>query len=89
MLAHRDFVPRQLKASGFLSPAEFEDFEAAVAAAGAWIDTQPGIRVVGVETVVLPNIWVSGETGSADPSLRASGEVSTHWHQFVRVWYER
>jgi hypothetical protein len=42
---------------------------------------------VTLETVVLPNIWHPYEEGSSDPSLRASGEMSTSWHQFLRCWY--
>jgi hypothetical protein len=75
-----------LQSAGLLRPAEFENFEAAVEAAGRWIE-QNKIDVVTLETVVLPNIWHPYEEGSSDPSLRASGEMSTSWHQFLRCWY--
>lgn len=86
MLACRDFVPRMRDEGGFFRQPEFEDFEQAVEAAGRWIEST-GVEVVSVETVVLPNMHDSGEQGAADPSLRTSGEMSSSWHQFVRVWY--
>lgn len=86
MLHHRDFVPRMRDAGGFFSSPEFDSFDSAVAAAGQWIETT-GVELVSVETVVLPNMHDSDEEGSRDPSLRSSGEMSSSWHQFVRVWY--
>jgi hypothetical protein len=86
MLHHRDFVPQMRDPGGFFTAAEYDSFDAAVSAAGQWIDTT-GVDVVTVETVVLPNIHRAGEEGSGDPALRSSGEMSSSWHQFVRVWY--
>jgi len=87
MIAYRDFVPQQTKPAGFLSPAEHESFDAAVAAANAWL-LENHVRVVNIETVVLPNIFSRFEEGSADSSLGTSGESPSHWHQFIRVWYQ-
>lgn len=87
MLQHRDFVPKMTKAAAFLSPAEHESFENALAEANRWIKENE-IRVVNVETVVLPNIWSRYEEGSHDPSLGISGDSPSFWHQFIRVWYE-
>jgi len=87
MIAYRDFAPRMISPPGFLKQAQFDSFDAAVAAANEWI-LQNRITVIPVETVVLPNVWHPHERGTADPSLAASGEFSTDWHQFVRVWYE-
>lgn len=86
MLHHRDFVPQVRDPGGFFKQAEYDSFDAAVSAAGQWIDTT-GVDVVTLETVVLPNIHHTWEEGTGDPSLRSSGEMSTTWHQFVRVWY--
>jgi hypothetical protein len=44
--------------------------------------------VLNVETVVLPNIWSRFEEGSRDPALGISGDSPSHWHQFIRVWFE-
>jgi hypothetical protein len=60
--------------------------EAAVAAANSWIK-EYDIKIVNVETVVLPNIWSRYEEGPTDVALGTSGEMPSHWHQFVRVWY--
>jgi hypothetical protein len=73
------------KPAAFLSPAEHESFEAALADANRWIKENE-IRVVSVETVVLPNIWNRFEEGSDDPALAVADLI--FWHQFIRVWYE-
>lgn len=65
----------------------FESFEDEVAAAGAWI-RESGVRVVQLETVVLPNIWSPNEQGSTDAAIGIGGGMSVAWHQFIRVWYE-
>lgn len=87
MLRYNDFVPKQTKEWGFLSPAEYESFDAALTAANKWIKENE-IRVVNVETVVLPNIWGRFEEGSIDPALPTPHGSSHTWHQFIRVWYE-
>jgi hypothetical protein len=86
MIQFRDFVPKMTAPPGFFKLAEYESFEAAVAAANQWI-RESRIDLVNIETVVLPNIWSGWEKGSTDTSLGTSGESPSHWHQFVRVWY--
>jgi hypothetical protein len=86
MLRYHDFVPQLTKPAAFLSPAEHESFDAALADANHWIKENE-IRVVSVETVVLPNIWNRFEEGSRDTALGVGDSVS-FWHQFIRVWYE-
>jgi hypothetical protein len=91
MIAHQDFVPKMKTAGGLLREAEFESLDAAVEAANEWIK-QNSVKVVTIETVVLPNIHapdISGkdQEGTRDADLSTmSGWAS--WHQFVRVWYE-
>jgi hypothetical protein len=87
MLQYRDFVPKMTKPAAFLSPAEHESFDATLVLANRWIKENE-IRVVNVETVVLPNIWSRYEEGTRDASLGTSGESPSFWHQFIRVWYE-
>ena len=91
MLVFKDFVPRQLQAPrfGFTTTAlqgEYETLDAAVRAANEWI-AQHGVRVLNVETVVLPNLWAGWEHGSTDPAV-GSGQGAHLWHQFIRLWYE-
>lgn len=86
MISFRDFVPRQLTQPALFHAAEHESFDAAVAAANEWVHTDC-IKVINIETVVLPNIWTRWEEGSTDSSLGTSGDSPSHWHQFVRVWY--
>lgn len=87
MLHFQDFVPKMIAAAGFLKAAEYESFEEAVAAANRWLH-EHAVRIVNVETVVLPNIWSRYEEGSTDTELGTSGESPSHWHQFVRIWYD-
>jgi hypothetical protein len=87
MLRYQDFLPKMTKPAAFLSPAEYESFDAALAAANLWIKENE-IRVVTIETVVLPNIFSRYEEGSRDSSLGTSGESPSFWHQFIRVWYQ-
>lgn len=95
MLAYYDFVPhyRILKEATWFAKdvVEVRSFSDAVAAAAKWIDEYL-IKVVQVETVVLPNMWTVGELGSSDPVLSViendgDRRLETRWFQFVRVWY--
>lgn len=81
----QDFVPRRTRQPGLLRLADYEPFENAVIQANRWIEEQ-GVRVLRFETVVLPNIWSEHEQGTTDSSLGSS--LPSHWHQFVRVWFE-
>ena len=87
MIQFKDFVPKQTAAPGLLKAAEYDSFDQAANAATHWADAK-GIRVINIETVVLSNIYHSFEEGTNDASLSISGEMSSSWHQFVRVWYE-
>ena len=87
MLRYHDFIPLRTAPAGFLKPAEFEPLDVALADANEWIK-ENGIRVVNVETVVLPNIWSQYEEGTHDPALGISGDSPSFWYQVIRVWYE-
>ena len=82
-LDYRDFFPTVLK-NGFFATTH-EELPATVERASKWIQ-ESGIRVVNVETVVLPNIH--GVEEASQVGIRTSGEISSHWYQVVRVWYE-
>lgn len=87
MIRFRDFVPKMIAAPGLFKSGEYESFNVALDAANEWIE-QSGIKVLNFETVVLPNIWSRWEEGPTDVALGTSGEMPSHWHQFIRVWYE-
>lgn len=87
MIAYQDFVPKVADRGGLLRAAKFDTLRAAVLEANRWIKERQ-IQVINIETVALPNIHASWEEGSEDACLRSSGEMSTTWHQFIRVWYE-
>ena len=88
MIAFKDFAPQQTTPGGLLALPEYEMFDGAVQTANAWIEQQ-GVQVLNVETVVLPNMWHSGEGGTGDTSLRTRDDFSSDWYQFVRVWYSQ
>jgi hypothetical protein len=90
MLQYRDFVPQQLQAPrlGFSATAmqgQYEDLDAALAAANAWL-SGTAVELVNVETVVLPNLWADWEQGTKDAALGGTSG-SPSWHQFIRIWY--
>lgn len=87
MIQFRDFVPKMLAAPGLFKAGEYESFDDAMVAVNVWIK-EYDIKIVNVETVVLPNIWSRYEEGTTDVALGTSGEMPSWWHQFVRVWYE-
>jgi hypothetical protein len=87
MIAYHDFVPRVTDRGGLFKQAQFDTLRDALHEANAWIGERH-LKVLNVETVVLPNMHTSWEEGSEDASLRTSGEISAMWHQFIRVWYE-
>jgi len=70
MLHYRDFVPREISASGFLRPGEYESFDHAVAAANEWLENA-SVTLLKIETVVLPST-VAGKKG---PETQRSGPV--------------
>ncbi|HEU5070189.1 MAG TPA: hypothetical protein VFV96_07235 [Verrucomicrobiae bacterium] len=82
-VAFKDFFP-QVTRSGFLS-SEYESFQHIVERANAWMASS-GVPVLSVETVVLPN--VNTEEEALQTNIRTSGEMSSYWRQFLRVWYE-
>ncbi len=95
MIAFKDFVPQPLNytgpSKGFFSlqkVPEFETFEEAVASANAWI-AQEAIRVIHLETVVLPHAYIND---ARDVSQTGHAVLEWYklvfWEQFVRVWYE-
>ena len=87
MFDFKDFVPREYSAPGFLQRGEYGTLDDAAVAAARWAESK-GVRIINVETVVLPNLHSSYEEGSTDPALATSGKMHSSWHQFVRVWYE-
>jgi hypothetical protein len=87
MLQFRDFVPKMLAAPKLFKAGDYETLGGALAAANQWIE-EDNVRLLNIETVVLPNIWSRYEEGTTDVALGTSGEMPSHWHQFIRVWYQ-
>lgn len=82
----KDFVPEKSKGSLFKT-GKIQSFQETLATANEWIAQNKNIRVLNVETIVLPNIHESDEEGSQDTELWTGGESSSHWYQLLRVWY--
>ncbi|GHB98522.1 hypothetical protein [Cerasicoccus arenae] len=86
MIRYQDFAPEKTAAGGFFKMPTFESLDECVAQANRWIEDNQ-LELINVETVVLPNMHISGEEGTSDVSLHTSGDMMSNWHQFVRVWY--
>lgn len=86
MLRYLDFVPQQRRAPGLFHPGDHENFDQAVQAANDWLASH-AVKLINLETVVLPNIWSRWEEGSNDAALATGGDHPSHWHQVLRVWY--
>jgi hypothetical protein len=95
MIAFRDFVPQPLNYKGppktilgLLKVPQFETLEEAVAAANEWIKRE-AIKVIHVETVVLPHTYIydAKDVGVTDQAI-VEGHKVAFWEQFARVWYE-
>lgn len=87
MIRYRDFAPHVIK-RGLLHSDDFENFDAAVAAANAWIAAETP-QIITVETVVLPNITADRSEGTIDGRVETEEAMTSinEWYQFVRVWY--
>jgi hypothetical protein len=82
-VAFKDFFP-QVTRSGFLS-SEYESFAQVVQRANDWMASS-GVTILHVETVVLPNVNTAEE--AQQTNIRTSGEMSSYWRQFIRIWHE-
>jgi hypothetical protein len=86
MIKYKDFVPQEITPPGFFDLGEHQSFCHSVEALNQWL-AESEVKVINIETVVLPNIWNKWEEGSRDASLVAGGETISRWHQFIRCWY--
>ncbi len=87
MISYRDFAPHVIK-RGLLHSDAYENFDAAVAAANAWI-AEAKIDLMSVETVVLPNISADESESTSDGRVETEEAMTSinQWYQFLRVWY--
>jgi hypothetical protein len=86
---YKDFVPALIEhATGFLGEPEFEPLKDVLGRCNAWIGAS-GVKVVNMETVVLPRLHHPHEEGSEDVNMRQADDYVTPWNQFIRVWYRR
>lgn len=82
-----DFIPEKTQGGGLFSSAKYEPFHSVVNRINDWQDNNQNIEIFNIETVVLPNMHGYSEEGSTDAELYVSGESSSTFHQFIRVWY--
>ncbi|MFL5341157.1 MAG: hypothetical protein ACJ8F7_13500 [Gemmataceae bacterium] len=89
MIAYRDFAPKELSATTWLSDPTFESFDQAIVAANEWIAAEQ-VDVVNMETVVLPLYSRAGKPVSGTNVAYVPVRQGDFWFgcvQFVRVWY--
>lgn len=84
-LQFRDFFPA-LQDTSLLFGDTYDTLEETMARVNEWLATA-GVRVVSVETVVLPNVD-GAENGSRTAVIRTSGDFASRWFQVVRVWFQ-
>ncbi len=82
----RDFVPEVLDAGGIFTKATYEGLAELRKRMNQWIEGN-GIKVLNVETILMPNLNSPREEGSEDAAVWSSGDFATTWNQFIRVWY--
>jgi hypothetical protein len=82
-LGYKDFLPILLE-SGFFKK-KFEDLPTTLVRANKWLATS-GLKIVNVETVLLPNVSREAETSIS--CLFTGGETASAWIQVIRVWYQ-
>lgn len=83
----KDFVPEKIKGGVFKS-SKIQNFQEVLESVNKWQLENPTIKVLNIETVVLPNIHDKEEEGSQDTELWTGGESSSQWYQLLRVWYQ-
>jgi hypothetical protein len=88
-LEFMDFVAQTIDAGGLKRAAQVEDIDAVTGRLNDWLAAHPGLQILNVETVVLPNINHAGARGSKDSLLHQEGGRADDWHQLVRVWFRR
>jgi hypothetical protein len=83
-IAFKDFTPLPVE-TRFFGGTTYEPLEAALERANEWM-TEAAVRVVNIETVLLPNLQPEVTTSAS--GIRTSGDMASHWHQVIRVWYD-
>lgn len=88
MIGFKDFPPQQTQVGGIFARAKYGPLSASVEAANRWITAySSSLRILNVETVVLPYLFSGPDDGTQLTEFSAGGATAT-WHQVVRVWYE-
>lgn len=93
MIQYKDFAPRITERGPFGGPSEYESFLEVVREVNQWI-ASTSIRIINVETVVLPDSLKSTSDGvygvtvsnGVYPVMISQG-VTVNYFQCVRVWY--
>jgi hypothetical protein len=93
MIKCKDFAPRITQRGPFGGPAEYESFSEVVSAVNQLLENST-IRVINVETVVLPDssegtsdgVYGVGTSNGVYAVTTSSG-MTINCFQCVRVWY--
>jgi len=85
-LAFRDFLPRQMAPARGSQGAQWEAVASVVERANQWL-AGAGLRVVSVETLLLPASKMAPPHAGAG-GLSERWDEDHSWVQVVRVWHE-
>lgn len=84
-LQFRDFIPADRTAMLALSRT-YETLPELIGRANQWI-AEGDIRVLNVETLLLPSLKSSDGTTSTSVEVSVGAMALTQWFQVLRVWY--
>ncbi|MCB9230575.1 MAG: hypothetical protein H6581_02880 [Bacteroidia bacterium] len=86
MIQYQDFFPT-LEKAGIFTADKIESLQDPLSRMNTWIEDNPGIEVINIETVVLPNIYKKSTSSTSNPSLKTEPSQSDKWYQGFRIWY--
>ena len=87
----KDFVPRYVKSNATflgvdITQANFESFDACVDAARAWSPKTTSTSLTSKPSC-CPISTSPTNKAPPTPTCATTDQLSTHWYQFLRVWY--
>mgnify|MGYP001801668930 CR=1 FL=1 len=88
MITFKDFVPEVTSGPNIFGKREMEALKETQIKMNEWLKTEPNLKVLSIETLLLPNIHNPSEEGSEDPELKIPYNQTGRWYQIFRVWYK-
>jgi hypothetical protein len=88
MIYFFDFPPQIIEPRGLMSYERCESLRDVMVRVNQWVE-QNRIKVLNVETLVLPSGVFQDPVVVADATSIATPDGYATWRQIVRVWYEK